>query len=140
MKEYTVFRSLITNLRFGMKALGLTAVGCLLATTGLVQAQSYDPAPKLLPPSVQPNVPAQTSSGSVQIFDPMVTPASGCSSCGGVGHGRGGCANGRCGGDMYPGPNLPCVPGRKSCFHDEPNTVLGRFFGCLCDELCCPDP
>jgi hypothetical protein len=66
---------------------------------------------------------------SVQIFDPMVKPASGgCASCG--------MAPGASG---YPCFNGTCVPGKR-CFLPDSDSVCGRLFGGICQELCCPDP
>ena len=142
-----MIRSLLTALKFGTRMLGVTAVGCVLATAGMLQAQtSESPSPSLSPPAPpQPLSPAArsavgapvTSTGgtpSVSIFDPMVKPASGCASCGM----RGGC-NG-CGAHDYGRSNLPCVPGRQPCCGFDPSTVCGRLFGGLCEEFCCPDP
>jgi hypothetical protein len=135
MKEYTVIRSLFRALKAGTKMLGVSAVGYVLAGAGMVQAQSSDPAPRPLPSSVRPTIaapvtPNQTAP-AVPIFDPMVVPASGCSGCG-MSSGSGGCG--------YGGSNNSCVPGRHGCSAGDSTTVCGRFFGGLCEELCCPDP
>lgn len=94
MKEYTVIRSLLAVLKCGTKRLGAAAVGCVVATAGMLQGQSPESAPQLLPPSVQPTIAAPVTptpatrqegpvaSSSVPIFDPMVKPASGCAGCG----------------------------------------------------------
>jgi hypothetical protein len=136
--------------------LGVAAVGWMLATAGLLQAQSSDPVFRPASPWARPTIAApvpttseapmmpiaatQTtpSAGAVMapaseaptvpIFDPMVKPASGCSSCGMSP-----------GSSSYGGSNLCCVPGR-TCYPSDSDTVLGRLFGYFCEELCCPDP
>jgi hypothetical protein len=141
MKEYTVMRSLLAALKSGTKMLGITAVGCVLAGAGMVQAQSFDLAPQPLPPLARPTIAAPVtpapapSSASAPIYDPMVKPASGCAGCG-----SGGCGSGGCNNNNYGPSNNTCVPGRQQCCGIPSDTVCGRFFGGLCEELCCPDP
>ncbi len=158
MKEYTVIRPFLTALWSSRKMFGVTAMGCVLASAGMLQAQSSGPAPQPLAPWVRPTIapPVPTTipapvtpvdpvapalaapalaAPSAPIVDPMVKPASGCASCGGGGCGHGGA----CLSNDYGPPNNTCVPGRLSCCIPQ-DTVCGRFFGGLCEELCCPDP
>jgi hypothetical protein len=144
MKECTVIRLLLAALKSGTNMLGVTALGCVLATVGTLQAQSSDVAPaadRAAGPSGQPanaapaallpisQGPLPAPQGPpVPIFDPMVKPASGCSGCGMAPY------NG------YGPSNNTCVPGRKQCHGIDTSSVCGRLFGGLCEELCCPDP
>jgi hypothetical protein len=128
-----VIRSLLTAVK---KMLGTTTLGCVLALgycshVGMVQAQTIEPAPLPLPPSVQPagDAPAAPPAPSVPIFDPMIKPASGCSGCGS-----------RVGANDYGGSNNGCVPGRFMCNAFDNGSVCGRFCNGLCQEICCPDP
>lgn len=117
-----------------MKTLGVTCMGCVLATAGVLQAQSSDSAPNPLATSVRPSIGAPVmatpAAPSVPIFDPMVQPASGCSGC-----------SRHASSDDYGRSNLNCVPGRKKeCMGSDSDSVCGRILGSLCEELCCPDP
>src|SRR3954467_5787616 len=97
MKEFTVIRSFLAALKSSGKRFCVTALGCMLATAGALQAQSSDSVPQRLPASVQPTIGAPVTPApavpSLSIVDPMVKQASGCAGCG-LSSGGGGCGYG----------------------------------------------
>ncbi|MSU78444.1 MAG: hypothetical protein EXS16_10160 [Gemmataceae bacterium] len=130
-----MIRSFLAILKSGMQMLGVTAVGCVFAAGGLVQAQTPEAAPKPLTPSVLPEVlPAPKPAAAppatgVAIFDPMVRPAAGCCTLPPVNPIH-----------AYGGSNNRCVPGRRGCMGADSCQPGSRLFGGLCEALCCPDP
>jgi hypothetical protein len=117
----------ICSIKTGVQSLAAFAL-CLLATSAL-QAQSDGTAPKLLPAALQPADIQNPPPAAAPIVDPMVKPAS-CSSCGMSPNGYS--SYGGCGGN--------CVPGRTCHRSCESDSVCGRLFGGILEEICCPDP
>jgi hypothetical protein len=80
---------------------------------------------------------APASSPLDTIFDAAVAPA-GCASCGGF-HGS---LDGPQSYGSYLCNGAQCVPGRAMCTPPcyPCNTLLGQFFTCLYEMICCPDP
>jgi hypothetical protein len=136
MKESIVIRSMLTAVKSGMKLLGATTLGCVLAGVAAAQTIESAPNPLPLPPALKPTLegpvasaPTPADANAVPIFDPMIKPASGCASCGSS-----------AGANSYGCSNNNCVPGRYKCNVFDNSTVCGRFCCGLCQELCCPDP
>ena len=122
----------IFSIKTGFQSLAATVL-CLLASSTLYAQAEPTPTPTppltlpaaLLPTDIQNPPPAATP-----IVDPMVKQAS-CSSCGMAPYGglsSYGCANGN------------CIPGRKPCRSCESDSLFGRLFGGILEEICCPDP
>ncbi len=134
-----MIRSIFAKVMSCLKVLGLTAAGCVFATTGLAQEKLPAIAePKPLTPSVKPSIgapealPAPTPTPAVKngaIFDPMIRPVSGCCNLPPVNPIS-----------AYGGPNNTCVPGRPGCINTDSCDPGTRLFGGLCNALCCPDP
>jgi hypothetical protein len=125
-----VLHSIFAALKPGLKILlaGVLAWALTADTELHAQTEAVPTLPALTP------VPAQVAPAPpAPIVDPMVKPASGCCNVpppAGLGE-YGGCSS--CNGNN-------CVPGRKPCDFGCPDSVFGRLFGGLCQEICCPDP
>lgn len=119
---------------------GMAAVLAAVWPTAPVRAQTPPPAGP--PAGVTLGAAASVSSPAKMLPAPegAIVPV-GCSTCGGGlsggtvsgGCGSGGCGDGRCDSCCWPG-RQPCCAG---C---DADTGCGRFFGCLYDCICCPDP
>jgi hypothetical protein len=129
-----VIRSILAAVEPGLKILLAGLLGCAALAGGALYAQSESAPPQRLAPGLAAPVGASDPPPQGAIFDPMVKPASGCCNLpppGGLGS-YGGCDS--CGNG--------CVAGRKPCDLGclDSDTYVGRFFGGLCREICCPDP
>jgi hypothetical protein len=137
LKEFDVMRSIFAAVKPGLKTLVAGVLGWTLAG-GYLHAQPAAPQPLAAGLGTPTGAAAPALQGPT--VDPMVQQTS-CSSCGlsaygGIGSfGFGGCSSCGNGGTCYPG-RKPCDLG---CMAGS-DTIAGRFFGCLCQELCCPDP
>ncbi len=128
-----MIRSFFAALKPALKPLLVSFLGLALSTGSLVHAQSEPAAPQPVAPGLAApvNDPAPALQGPT--VDPMVKQTSGCASCGLSAFGGGGCSS--CSGDS-------CVAGRKPCDLGclaGSDSVFGRFFGGLCEQICCPD-
>lgn len=112
-----------------LKSLGTWALTCSLFTAGILQAQTEEPAPRLLPSALGgPAADKIPPPPPAAIVDPMVQKAGCCSMPPSHGAGSFGCgSNG-------------CVPGRPPCLGCNSDTHIGRLFGGFYDSICCPDP